>query len=615
MAIYHCSIKNISRSSGRSSIAAASYRSGTKLYDERANKTHNYLCRADVKHSEIIVAPHAPSWAKSREALWNAVEKVETACNSRTAREIEVALPRELNDEQQIELIREFVTENFVSEGMVADFSIHAGHKHSKYDKDFAELNDKNEDIDRSNPHAHILVTTRPFEKDGQWGVKSRKEYILDENGEKIKLKSGAWKSRKVDMTDWNKKETLVKWRVNWAKSANLALERAGREERIDHRSHAERGIEAEPTIHEGYVSRAIEARGDVGDRCQINREIIEGNKELEQIKDLIEQQNTAIHEVHKELRQIQNNEIAKEGPKQAEKQQIEEPAKRIVELDPKERLMLLYEIKQRFADAKMAVNDALRNFSYADPEEVRQKVIDKQCPEYRIEEMSIQVEELRLAGMAKEAELSKQKAAAFELTDRPSGFVAKMMGKDQEWDKKLLSLKKIEKALSDKFAEKQAEVMAKKERAAGMLASKKVKIEGQVCAELDASPNETIIKLWDSVKGYAKIQADIEKQIRHAERVMREYASANGEALGFKGRINAMKEVAVKRASGDNVSGREAKNKDIAIEFIAKIKENLDIANKKVKIVKVSDQMNAQRNKDNHRGKSSSRDHGGRGR
>ena len=156
---------------------------------------------------------------------------------------------------------------------------------------------------------------------------------------------------------------------------------------------------------------------------------------------------------------------------------------------------------------------------------------------------------------------------------------------------------------------------MAKKERAAGMLASKKVKIEGQVCAELDASPNETIIKLWDSVKGYAKIQADIEKQLRHSARAMREFASAHGEALGFKGRINAMKEVAVKRASGDNVSGREVKNKDIAIEFIAKIKENLDIANKKVEIVKVSDQMNVQRNKDNHRGKSSSRDHGGRGR
>ena len=165
MAIYHLSIKIISRGKGKSAVAAAAYRAGQKITNEYDSIEHDYTRKGGVVHTEILLPGHAPDEYASRAILWNAVEKIEKAKNSQLAREIEIALPAELSREQNISLARDYVNRQFVSAGMCADICIH----------------DKNGE----NPHAHILLTLRPIEPDGTWGDKQRKEYILDSHGEK----------------------------------------------------------------------------------------------------------------------------------------------------------------------------------------------------------------------------------------------------------------------------------------------------------------------------------------------------------------------------------------------------------------------------------------------
>lgn len=237
MAIYHNRVKIISRSNGRSSIAAAAYRAGEKLKNKYDGKTHNYSHRKDILYSEIALPINAPIEYLDRSTLWNSVEKVEKQSNSQLAREVEIALPIELNIDQHIKLVKDYVYENFVNKGMCADFSIHAGHKHTEIDKE-----NPDKVIKKHNPHAHIMLTMRPINVDRSWGEKARKEYILDRNGNKIKQKSG-YKSRRIDLTDWDKKETLLKWRKEWANTCNKHLERQGFKARIDHRTLTVQGI------------------------------------------------------------------------------------------------------------------------------------------------------------------------------------------------------------------------------------------------------------------------------------------------------------------------------------------------------------------------------------
>jgi hypothetical protein len=279
MAIYHFSAQIISRSNGSSSVGSSAYRSGEKIENERTGEVHDYTRKTGIEYSEIIAPSNAPEWASDRAKLWNEVEKIEKSKNSQLAREINIALPKELSLEKQIELTREFVKDTFVDKGMVADISIH--------------------DTQKGNPHAHIMLTMRPFEN-GEWGAKAKKEYILDKKGEKIKLKSGEYKSRKIDTVDWNKKENLEKWREQWANYANRTLERNGIKERIDHRTLAEQGIERVPQIHVGTHASAMEKRGVQSERGQLNNEIKELNKELENID---KENNKAISE-YKELKQ-----------------------------------------------------------------------------------------------------------------------------------------------------------------------------------------------------------------------------------------------------------------------------------------------------------------------
>lgn len=262
MAIYHLSIKNISRSKGQSAVACASYRSGEKLQDEELGKSFDYTRRDNVVFTEIILCKNAPSEYKNRETLWNEVQRVEKASNARLAREWEVALPNELTFDQSIALVKEFA-QSLADEGMCIDLAIH--------------WND-------GNHHAHIMGTTRPIKANGEWGQKEKKIYKLDENGQKIpqidartgEQKIGArgrkmWERVTVEANDWNRTEKVEEWRERWGEQCNKALEKACILERVDHRSYERQGIEQVPTIHEGYAARQLEKRGKSAERCHEN--------------------------------------------------------------------------------------------------------------------------------------------------------------------------------------------------------------------------------------------------------------------------------------------------------------------------------------------------------
>ena len=269
MAIYHCSLKNISRSSGKSAVASASYRAGEKLEDRETGLTHDYTHKTEVAYSEIILCENAPREYQDRETLWNAVEEVEKQSNARLAREWEVALPHELTLEQSKELVRGYA-QSLADEGMCVDVNIH---------------------WKEGNHHAHIMGTTRPIKENGEWGQKEKKAYKLDENGQKIpqidpqtgEQKIGArgrkmWQRETVEANDWNKTEKVEEWRERWAEHCNRYLEK---EQQIDHRSFERQGIERIPTIHEGYVARQMEEKGQTAERCEINRDINAANIQL----------------------------------------------------------------------------------------------------------------------------------------------------------------------------------------------------------------------------------------------------------------------------------------------------------------------------------------------
>lgn len=265
IAIYHCSIKIISRGKGKSAVAAAAYRSGEKLTNDYDGITHDYTRKGGVVHTEILLPEHAPPNFFVRSALWNAVEKIEKNSNAQLAREIEIALPVELHRSQQIQLVRDYCREHFVSAGMCADFSIH----------------DKGD----GNPHAHIMLTMRPFEPGSEWGAKSRKEYITDKNGQRVKLKNGRFKTRKIDTVDWNGQGKAEQWRSAWAEAVNHALSKQGISERVDHRSYARQGVEKIPSVHIGVSATQMERRGLATDRGGLNRQIAADNKLLYEIR------------------------------------------------------------------------------------------------------------------------------------------------------------------------------------------------------------------------------------------------------------------------------------------------------------------------------------------
>lgn len=273
MSIYHCSIKNISRSSGRSAVACAAYRSGEELEDLETGITHDYRKKTGIAFAEIFLCKNAPERFQNREELWNEVEKIEKAADARLAREIEVAIPRELSLEEMKNLVAGYA-KMLTEEGMCVDAAIH---------------------LKVGNPHAHLMCTTRKIKADGTWDQKEKKVYALDEFGNKIPVidqetreqKIGArgrriWKRVTVAANDLNAKENVEKWRKMWSEHCNAYLEP---EQQIDHWSYERQGKkDVIPTIHEGYAAREMEKRGKLAERCEINREIAAANRDIKAI-------------------------------------------------------------------------------------------------------------------------------------------------------------------------------------------------------------------------------------------------------------------------------------------------------------------------------------------
>ena len=238
---------------GNSVVGAAAYQSGDKIYSEYEHewKSGDHLER--IIHKEILLPPNAPEKYLDRATLWNAVDASETKTTAQTARRIIMALPKELTQEQNIELIRNYCQTSFVDRGMIADFAVH--------------------DDEEGNPHAHVLLTMRSINEKGEWNPKTRTEFILDENGERIQTANGKFKRRCVSWDGWNDRGNCEIWRHEWEVMQNAALEKAGREERIDMRSFERQGIELAPTVHLGPAASALEKKGihtDLGDHNRI---------------------------------------------------------------------------------------------------------------------------------------------------------------------------------------------------------------------------------------------------------------------------------------------------------------------------------------------------------
>lgn len=314
MAIYHLEAKVISRGAGRSAVAAAAYMSCSQILNDYDGVQHDYTRKQGLVWQQIFLPEYAPAEWSDRGTLWNAVEENEKTKDSRLAREFVVALPIEMGKAEWQNLLTEFIKDNFVSDGMCADVCIH--------------------DTDGHNPHAHIMVTVRPLAENGQWQYKTEKEYLCVRDGEEMGFTGTEFKQaqregwekqyqyevgrKKEYMTPsaaeaagyervsktpkstrfgrqnpiaarWNSDEQLVLWRSAWEDVTNRYLERVGAEARIDHRSHADRGILEQPTIHEGVTARAMEQQGFIADRCELNRQIKADNKLLRELRSVYE--------------------------------------------------------------------------------------------------------------------------------------------------------------------------------------------------------------------------------------------------------------------------------------------------------------------------------------
>ena len=255
----HNEISIVQRSQQQSAIAAAAYQSGEKLFCEYDQQVKHYPEKRGIVHNEILLPANAPQKYADRNTLWNAAEAVEKQWNSQLARRWVLTIPREIPPDQYAVLVREFCEQQFVSKGMCVDFAIH----------------DKGD----GNPHAHVMLTMRAMDERGKWLPKSRKVYDLNENGERIKLPSGRWKSHKEDTVDWNDQKYCEIWRHEWEVIQNRYLEANDRPERVDLRSYARQGLDIVPTVHEGAAVRQMEKRGIQTNIGNLNREIRAANR------------------------------------------------------------------------------------------------------------------------------------------------------------------------------------------------------------------------------------------------------------------------------------------------------------------------------------------------
>ena len=241
MAIFHLSVKVISRAAGRSAVAAAAYRAAERLHDERLDRAHDFTNKSGVVHSEVLLPENAPDEWHNRERLWNDVEAFEKRKDAQLSREVEFAIPREMTQAQGIELARDFVQREFVDQGMVADLNVH-------WDIGADGL---------AKPHAHVMLTMR--------------EIVIDEDGE-------VGFGQKI--RDWNRTELVEQWRERWASHVNERLADLDIDARVDHRSLAAQGIELEPQDKIGPAASRMDGRGLEAERIAEHREIAQRNGE-----------------------------------------------------------------------------------------------------------------------------------------------------------------------------------------------------------------------------------------------------------------------------------------------------------------------------------------------
>ena len=269
IALFHFHVTQIKRSAGQSAVAAAAYRSGEKLHSEYYGEDSDYTRKGGVVCSEILLPAHALPEYADREILWNAVEKVERGKKAQLAYSFDIALQNEFSMEENIALARRFLLEQFVSRGMIVDFAVHSPDKESGI----------------SNPHFHVMCPIRPIEANGKWGNKQRREYVLDENGERIPDGKGDYVFNAVPTTDWGSPETLEHWRQAWAELCNAKFAEKELPCRIDHRSYERQGVDLLPTIHEGPTVRAMERKGIATEKGEFNRWIKATNAAIRDIR------------------------------------------------------------------------------------------------------------------------------------------------------------------------------------------------------------------------------------------------------------------------------------------------------------------------------------------
>ena len=295
MALFHFTVTQTKRSKGQSAIASAAYRSGEKLYSEYYGEYSDYTSKRGVICSDILLPPHAPKEYADRQTLWNAVEKAERGKNAQLAYSFEISLQNEFSLEENIALAREFLFREFVSRGMTVDVSFH--------EKEC-------EDGGTPNPHFHFLCPIRPMEQDGTWGIKQRREYVLDEEGNRIRDANGKYVFNAVPTTDWGSPETLEHWREAWAEMCNAKFAEKGLDVRIDHRSYERQGVDLLPTIHEGATVRAMEKKGIRTEKGEFNRWIKATNAVIKDIRKKISLLFDWITEIKAELAKPQTPDL-----------------------------------------------------------------------------------------------------------------------------------------------------------------------------------------------------------------------------------------------------------------------------------------------------------------
>ena len=283
MALYHFHVGQVKRSAGQSVIESAAYRAGERLYSERYGEHSDYTRKGGVVYTEILLPPHAPHEYADRQTLWNAVEAAERGKNAQLAYSFDIALQNEFTLAENIALARQFLLDNFVSRGMIADLAIHQPDREGGIE----------------NPHVHVLCPIRPLNPDGTWGAKQRRVYRAD------------GKFDAVPTTDWGRTETLEEWRKAWATLCNAKFKDKGLECRIDHRSYEKLGIDQAPTVHEGVAVRQMEARGIATDKGERNRWIRSANTMLQTLRKKLKALTVWLTELRAELDKPQQPTLA----------------------------------------------------------------------------------------------------------------------------------------------------------------------------------------------------------------------------------------------------------------------------------------------------------------